>query len=576
MCDFLNERRCIVLVFFCVDVLDNAQGMAGKQQRALTPEELRTWRASPLINPRTGRAISKTGSVYREIEKQARQDEEDANNDNSSSNDTRRREKEMISSAPLLRDVPRVLERQEGGEMSPVCRALVRQHVDRALHSYDNPFPINTFRNLETADIPRPFKYATLERSPTLRKLTITNCHDGQRKLAMALLEFVASGLLRLGCAPEDVLLVYAGASGLAGAIASSVFPGLRMVLYDPAPNTLSHMPGSFKGKAVFTDTFRVDPSSYASKRLAIFTEKAGWFGDDAARFCRDVVAPYFKKRHVFFTSDVRSERGELDVARDMHDQMRWTMLTGCSAYMHKFRLPYMDSADTPRVLRVYNDLSDMPADLFAYHRRREGDQPQLQEQKTTTVPYLDGQLHVQLYARQRTDELRLVGFRDEDGKFAVRDYSVQSVEDKMATFNTIYRSHARFASPHFTAAKTSCEGKKENDVYVLPASYEVVAEDDIVFSCARANGLHDEADIAKVHDIVCSMMATFTHKEPFVCSLVSAATEMKKRGLRVEEYAPHVLQWAADILRVRPNAAIPADFKRKAAARLMTEGDFV
>lgn len=591
---------------------------------ALTDEELKQWLKNPLVNPRTGRPITESGAVFKSIKKQAdelifsegrprhdvsgrsgtAQTRNDAivgpgpasstsdapstritegifpsptvtppSNPTTSSSVPDSLVPEVISSKRLLSEIPSLLESREGPTMSTSDKLLVNKHAARASYSYEKPFPISDFRNLETCDIPDPFKYSVLNTSPTLRMLTVTNCHDGQRKLTMALLEFVSYSLKKLKCPAKDVLLVYPGASGLASAIASSIFPSLRMMLYDPAPNTLSHMPGSFHDKAVFYHANDMHPSAYENKRLAIFTGKAGWFDDGVATFCKNVVRPYFGAKHLLFTSDVRSNIGEYDIAENMHEQMRWTVLTGCSAYMHKFRMPYLDDDQTPRVLRRYADLSDIPAHLYQYKRDiansvsgASSRVTPIDDNDNIRIPYLDGELHVQLYARQRTEELRLMGLRPgRDDKFLVRDYHVQNIENKMATFNAMYRSHARFCSsssignpPMFTSTST--------DACRLPSTYEIMAERDIVRECTETNEskLREEEDVERVHTIIRDMLATFTHKDPLICSLVSAHAEMKKRRLSVEQYAPHVLTWTRQILTVRPHAAVPMEFRKR------------
>jgi hypothetical protein len=582
-----------------------------KTSSPLTLDEIRRWKEFPLVNPRTNRAIAAGGKVYKAIEKEAADTADVIESGPQNANDSKksalsdakpskhtpkktqtklvtkqtketdkniegaeaeRGEKPIeecrgVSSKKLLGEFVGLLRQEESRSMDASTIKAVEFHVNRAIRSYDVPFPIQKFRTLEDADIPSSVKYEHIKRSPTMRKLTVTNCHDGQRKLTMALLEFVAVSLNRLECDAKDVILVYAGASGLASAVASSMFPGLRMILYDPAPNTLSHMPVAFEDKAVFRDTFRVHPSLYAGKKLAIFTGRAGWFGDDVAVYCKDTILPHSKAKHLLFTSDVRKDLGELDIANDMRDQMRWTMLIGCSSYMHKFRLPYLDDPTSPSILRVYRDLSDLPPNLFTYDRtdnnggenNRNNRQPP-SHLSTTRIPYLDGNLHIQLYGRQRTAELRLIGFAASNdigpstlstNRYALRDFEIESMEDKMATFNAIYRGHARFSyGDDYIAPREQ----------YLPASFEVVSEHHVISQCAQATRLREDSQKLDMHNIVREMLATFTPKDPLVCSLISAATEMKKHRHDVRSYAPHVLDWTRQVLQIRPNAAIPKD----------------
>lgn len=416
-------------------------------------------------------------------------------------------------------------------------------HFEKAMASYSDPLPL--YRTIDEIDIPNPLSYETVNQSSTFRKLTLTNCHHGQRKLTMALLEFISSSLTKLRCAPRDVFLVYAGASGLASAVASAVFPGIRMALYDYAPNILSHIPPSFTDKVVFKDTHRVPYTAFRGKSLAIFTGKAGWFSDEVALHCRNILFPQMGVKHILFTSDVRdSDREEAVVAQDMLDQQRWTVLTGCSAYMHKFRIPYMDKPEAKQILQSYRSFANIPTHMYEYVY-------DAKEKKTTSsFPYLDGRLFIQLYARQRTAELRLMGFAKKTGFYVIRDYGTGEVENKMATFNTVYRGHARF--------KYDGRYTPPRDSY-LPASYDVVAEHAIISQCAHSlKGDYTQDDLCRMHDTVQAMLASFSHKDPLVCSLISAANELNKNRLHASSHVPHVVQWAEQVLRVAPNATIP------------------
>lgn len=548
----------------------------------LTHAEIEQWRRRPEVNPRTGRTISERGAVYRTLAQAASASEAATSSPSSTRNDSAHKSDVVATTAtvqpnqpntkqnvsadsssttfpkrrPPHHDLPceknkkdvaesntslltRVLEDTEpvDDKLRPsFIDEAFRTHVRRALESHQRSLPL--FRTVEEGvhETLRPMiPYAALAAFPTLRMLTMTNCHDGQRKLTMALLDFVSTSLLRLRCSPKDVLLVYAGASGLACAVASAVFPGLRMVLYDPAPNTLSHMPVDFAQKTVFRDTYAVHPAQLFpdGKTLAIFTARAGWFSDAVAEYCRDVLMPASGAQHMLFTSDVRADISELEIARDMRNQMRWTLLTDCSSYMHKFRIPYLDDPAAPAVLRLYRDLRDLPQTSFVYrvpntavsendgggHSRQQRSERQSSSSstsrnggtnttaaahRTATVPYLDGSLHIQLYGRQRTAEVRLLGFAldagvdavvpgtdsraslspsetpvreskanpDDRRVYGLREYDFLNVEDAMATFNVVYREHARF-----TMSLDSASVSRPAHAAPVPAKYEAVAE---------------------------------------------------------------------------------------------------
>lgn len=621
----------------------------------ITPQQCEAWLANPDVNPLTGRAIRPSGKVYKTLQaacasdrgdrKGKKKKETSAETDaavprhvtphppprsppihrasieskTSPSRATGSTYDEMISSYGLLQDARRKL--RDG---TPGLSSRLDQHFDVALASYASPLPMLRTVEEHLARIPSDglLPYEEIDDSSVLRMLSITNCHDGQRKLTVALVEFIAGALLRFECDPKDILVVYAGASGLASAVASSMFPGVKMVLYDPAPNTLSHMPVSYKDKRIYRRSYVMtddDPAlnGWATQSLLIFTDKAGWFDDSVAQYCRDTILPRSGAKYMLFASDVRTTNNEKAIVRDMRDQMRWTMLTGCVAYMHKFRIPFhLDDGEAHRsaMEEQYNDFSHLPVgkfrvvDVDAARKRGKGD----------TLPYLDGKLHIELYGRQRTPELRLIGYasdapnsdtdannsgggrkgghRTKQGsgdngddpetfhiakRYDIRPHEYRRIDDFMAVFNVVYRAHARYGyvSSH-----------SPSDIHRIPRNYEIVAEHAIIHSCALAlmprprprprhhqssNGDRDRdiqhertyQELAKrLHHNLRFMLRAFTPKDPLVCSLMSADNEFRKKmpNANVAVCAPHILDWARAIAEFRPDALIPDRFRTR------------
>jgi len=322
-----------------------------------------------------------------------------------------------------------------------------------------------------------------------------------------------------------------------------------------------------------------------------IFTEKAGWFDDDVAIFCRDVIFPSSGAKYMLFTSDVRSDKAEDSIIRDMRDQMRWTMLSGCTAYMHKFRIPFLShpSGTSPshddKDDHIYQDLSHLPQGQF----RLAPSNASNAKKRRFQFPYLDGKLYIELYGRQRTSELRLMGYASSSNSFSpynLRMYDHRTIDDAMGTFNILYRSHARYAyvSPHtpppLDEEETMASGNTTvMKVTTMPANYENVGEHAILWDCARAllssvssspsstKRNEEKEDIlslaAILHDRVRELMMTRTVKDPLVCPLISADVELRKKMPKVDvhSYAPHILEWARRIRDVQPHSAIPRRF---------------
>ena len=147
-------------------------------------------------------------------------------------------------------------------------------HIQIAIKSHDpdGTGKVPLFRTIDefqkTTQCPYP-SYNYISSSSELDVLSILNCHNGQRKLTMSVLEFLTVSLTHLKVPQSDVLIIYAGASGLASVIAANIFKQVQFVLYDPAPNTVALLP-PFQDKVVYrTPPQQVD----LSKRMIIFTE---------------------------------------------------------------------------------------------------------------------------------------------------------------------------------------------------------------------------------------------------------------------------------------------------------------
>jgi hypothetical protein len=139
-------------------------------------------------------------------------------------------------------------------------------------------------------------------------------------------------------------------------------------------------------------------------------------------------------------------------------------------AYGFKFRMPYGDApgADGPALLAAYARAFDLRRAAGA--ARVDLREPGARAAKPGHIDYLDGELYLQAYGRPMTGEVRLLGFREDDGSYRLRRYAVGKHEAKMAVFNAAYRGHALFDG--FAAA-----------------GYDAAAELHILRSCSDAGG---------------------------------------------------------------------------------------
>ena len=382
-------------------------------------------------------------------------------------------------------------------------RAKALLHVAQAKAS--SAAPVKLYRHLNEYPTELPdLTYGEVRRTRQLRDLEVFNCHNGQRKLTLSVLEFLAESLKKVPSS-KQVLVVYAGASGLATTIASTLFPEIKFVLYDKMPNTVDLISKSFRDIAIHQQKHAVPDTS---KKIVVYQ---AWFDDvEALKFSR--LSDAFE---VLFISDVRKDdTSELAIANDMRDQQRWAVLTGSSAYMFKFRIPYEWS---PEIQKCYLDVGHMEAAVKQVGHKLALPKVGNSSSSSNNITYLDGDPFIQLYGRPNTAELRLIGFPKVSNK-GVKTYNMSAydgaeIENKMATFNCFYRSHARFwhgrHSPSFFA--TTFPG------------YEVVGEFAIASRCNQVMGKKQTiADLRETLDVLQRAISQFIAEKatPEQCSI--------------------------------------------------------
>lgn len=278
-----------------------------------------------------------------------------------------------------------------------------------------------------------------------MAQLSRMNCHIGQRKLSLALVEFMT--LARVRCGSDSMFVVYPGASIMACLAATHLFPGARFLCFDPSyastvQNVLrelgDHAQMSMRKVSVIRERVAIADAAVKAfetgSTIAVFTDDSGLYGDASHTLALDVQRRVAKDSELLFVSDVRmsgpdgKEPGELQIAEDMAAQARWLKDIGARCWVVKMRLPFLNAAGAldPAVAAVYAKLGGTSTAGKAHE-----------------VPYLQGTPYVQLYGRTTTTELRLVGL---DG-FAMQTYDLRPVEQIMAAFNTVHRSHTRFTS---------------------------------------------------------------------------------------------------------------------------------
>jgi hypothetical protein len=323
------------------------------------------------------------------------------------------------------------------------------------------------------------------------------------------------------------------------------------MVLYDPDPNTVQLMPHDAMPRVHKNPpspsivAYVPQDGRPAPTDIVVYTGKPQGFFDDASM--RTVHELFLRSgcHHLLFASDIRVEATEDRIAVDMRDQQRWAIASRCSMYVFKFRIPYKWSES---IRRAYFD------DL---HRLQQADPAADKTRFDHTggfIPYLDGDLHIQLYGRQQTAELRMIGARAPDGTYRFKKYPTVEIEDKMALFNTVYRNHVQFSHPGADA-----------HVSAYFKSYELVAEHAIVTMCIAARGLPTgDTDAAhKIHmavfNLINANIALFIDKDAITCPLRTAADEIDK----IDDATYTYLSSCANDIEAKRPGTIPRDLLR-------------
>ena len=198
-----------------------------------------------------------------------------------------------------------------------------------------------------------------------------TVIHYGQRKLLMSEIEF-----FNLYTKPNvEQIVVYSGAaSGTHITLLSELFPNIKFYLYDPAKFNEKLYDDKYKQNIIIKQTF--------------FTDK---------------VAEQFKNTDCLFICDIRRadeerlnyKENDIQIRKDMEDQMLWHEIINPKASMLKFRLSW--------------------------------------EKGITN--YLDGKIYLPVWGRATTTESRLI-VEGNDKK----DYDNTEYEEQMFYFNSVTR----------------------------------------------------------------------------------------------------------------------------------------
>lgn len=279
------------------------------------------------------------------------------------------------------------------------------------------------------------------------------NRHNGQRKLCVALIEFLARvhhQQIATRGRTSPVLVLYVGASIVAALVAHELFPDDRFVCYDPnfemtvdvARQELGEHANDIIDSKVKVARVSVLPGTLVSalkcKPVFLYTgSSTGRFRDSDCAYMTDVARD--AGMELAFVSDIRrSIRGatkERGIAEDMVAQARWVLLLKVRLYSCKFRLPFKLTDEIRAEYAKLGQISDSAAE-------------------NGLVPYLSGACSLQKHARAFSTELRLMGTEIP----RMTRYSICEVESLLAPFNVVHRGYTHYrayAAPSLTLTAT-------------------------------------------------------------------------------------------------------------------------
>lgn len=245
----------------------------------------------------------------------------------------------------------------------------------------------------------------------------IKSCHWGQRKLLFSEIQFLTQVSKHISL--DDSMLLYVGAAdGYHIPFLYSLFPSVTYLLYDPRK-------------------FAIKEKS----KLHIVTNSKGYFSTNSYKDVFEFKNKH-KKKYLLFISDIRTERKENLIWKEMLQQQQWGVELMADFMLLKFRFPYFIEGNT---IETYNDITQkyfVKHDnmILSTNTKPKGD---------FILPYLDGTVYFQTRAKNTSTETRLFvtkrrfneNFKHNNpNSYNFKYWDVNKYEEQMFYFNTVYR----------------------------------------------------------------------------------------------------------------------------------------
>lgn len=226
-----------------------------------------------------------------------------------------------------------------------------------------------------------------------------TSLHIGQRKLFLSELQFLTKHAL--GSSPRTQTVVYAGAApSIHTGLLSSLFPGVKFILVDPAKFAIRGAAPTFLSHG--TDDEIIYKSAHNHNKIICIGRL---FTHEMAR----AVAKYIPD--CLFISDIRTNITEgqappdsVDILWNMAQQFNWVVAMSPRKAMLKFRHPFYTEAEE---LFLAKSRESPYAEEFALAKRNGIDF--ISNYAGKVLEYFDGTVYIQAWAGQSSTESRLV-----------------------------------------------------------------------------------------------------------------------------------------------------------------------
>ena len=285
-------------------------------------------------------------------------------------------------------------------------------------------------------------------------------CHWGQLKLLMGeieLLSLVTRDAMQRGIPNSQILVLYVGSAPCDHfPVNLNLFYGMNWMLYDPREFSVG-----------------VNMAENASKRIreCNIGENGDGHGDAYHPGEIEVIIDYFTDRSIshvketyerlgcqmlVYINDMRRSAEEILIAEDMVDQQLWGIELQADYMYLKFRLPYVltKDPDTENIARMkynerlnvlsnrYEDIVNISGSAHESTDLYDTNNKRIPISADRVVPYLDGIIYLQCFARSRSTEMRLFVTKNVSGGklYNISYYNYHLLDSKYNHFNSIIR----------------------------------------------------------------------------------------------------------------------------------------